>query len=82
MSSPLVPADDHVYISTACQHGQHQACREVCKFCGTQCRCGGHATEDRLILEAMTGGFKSDADILQRVHILLRKLATLTCEPE
>ncbi len=37
--------DSHVYLSTACQHGKHEECRLVCKFCGAKCTCGcGHET--------------------------------------
>ncbi len=29
----------HYYISTACQHGRHDECRKVCKFCSGTCLC-------------------------------------------
>jgi len=32
----------HVYTSTACQHGLHDKCRLVCKYCDEPCRCGCH----------------------------------------
>ncbi len=34
----------HVYRSTACQHGLHDQCRHVCKFCDSPCRCDCHAS--------------------------------------
>jgi hypothetical protein len=34
--------DDHDYLSTACYHELHHACRKVCKFCDADCRCGCH----------------------------------------
>ena len=34
---------EHKYVSTACQHGIHERCRLVCKFCDQSCRCNcGH----------------------------------------
>jgi hypothetical protein len=33
----VIPAHD--YVSTACQHGQHERCRKTCKFCQTPCCC-------------------------------------------
>lgn len=51
-SSLGTPADgEHVYLSTACLHGQHEHCRSAvaadggrkkpgtCKFCGAVCVC-------------------------------------------
>jgi len=50
----------HAYLSTACQHALHDACRYFCKYCPAPCSCGCHegsdgpypgydaATEDRL----------------------------------
>lgn len=43
----------HVYLSTACLHGEHDYCKKtvgavgpkrpsVCKFCGTKCVCDCH----------------------------------------
>ncbi len=34
----------HVYVSTACQHGLHDRCRQQCKFCETPCLCDCHRT--------------------------------------
>lgn len=31
--------DVHVYISTACLHGQCGSCRNTCKYCDSPCRC-------------------------------------------
>lgn len=36
----------HSYTSTACQHQLHAACRRLCKFCDTACRCGCHMGGD------------------------------------
>lgn len=36
----------HPYISTACQHQQHDRCREVCKFCPARCLCPCHPKTD------------------------------------
>lgn len=30
------------YLSTACQHNEHETCRKVCKFCPAKCRCDCH----------------------------------------
>ena len=30
------------YLSTACQHNEHETCRKVCKFCPEKCRCECH----------------------------------------
>ena len=35
---------EHVYTSTACQHGLHDQCRRTCKFCDAHCRCNCHTT--------------------------------------
>lgn len=32
----------HQYVSTACQHGLHDRCRQACKFCQTPCKCEHH----------------------------------------
>jgi hypothetical protein len=29
----------HVYVSTACFHGEHGACRNTCKYCDESCAC-------------------------------------------
>lgn len=29
----------HNYVSTACEHGLHEHCRRVCKFCEADCLC-------------------------------------------
>lgn len=40
---PVIPKEEHVYISTACYHGLHDRCRQSCKFCSTPCQCScGH----------------------------------------
>lgn len=36
----ITEPSEHHYISTACQHGKHQECRKLCKFCGAKCACG------------------------------------------
>lgn len=33
---------EHIYLSTACLHGQHQMCRLECKYCGAPCWCDHH----------------------------------------
>ena len=40
--------EDHDYTSTACYHGQHDRCRQLCKFCLARCQCRCHhlAPED------------------------------------
>jgi hypothetical protein len=35
----------HLYVSTACQHGEHGQCRRTCKFCPAFCRCECHGKE-------------------------------------
>jgi hypothetical protein len=37
--------DDHDYLSTACFHELHDACREVCTFCDARCRCECHGNK-------------------------------------
>lgn len=32
----------HEYVSTACQHRQHDECRQTCKFCNRNCLCVCH----------------------------------------
>jgi len=32
----------HLYVSTYCQHAQHERCRLRCKVCGTDCLCPCH----------------------------------------
>lgn len=29
----------HAYTSTACLHGEHDACRKTCKYCDVSCSC-------------------------------------------
>lgn len=36
---------EHDYLSTACEHGQCDECRRVCKFCPSEC---GHVCHDTL----------------------------------
>lgn len=46
----------HEYLSTACYHGFHEACRIHCKFCSEKCSCKCHTEEDaRRIVEAVNG---------------------------
>jgi hypothetical protein len=49
--APLGPHGEHLYLSTACLHGEHQHCRSAvnadgqpkqpgtCKFCDAVCVC-------------------------------------------
>lgn len=37
-----VNTPDHDYISTACHHGEHDECRQECKFCPAACDCVCH----------------------------------------
>lgn len=39
---PVVTPQRHHYLSTACHHGKHDACRQVCKFCESACECSCH----------------------------------------
>lgn len=39
---PPAPHTDHLYVSTACQHGLHGHCRERCKYCDALCLCPCH----------------------------------------
>lgn len=32
----------HIYVSTYCQHAQHERCRLTCKVCEARCRCPCH----------------------------------------
>lgn len=41
------PLGEHVYLSTACRHQQHDQCRKVCKFCDAPCVCGHHLADER-----------------------------------
>lgn len=36
----------HPYESTACQHGKHERCRLMCKFCHAPCGCDCHSVSD------------------------------------
>lgn len=47
-------AEDHAYLSTACQHLKHEQCRQTCKFCESACLCICHAYERRAAAEAAT----------------------------
>jgi hypothetical protein len=54
--NPVHP-DEHEYLSTACLHGEHRLCRQLCKFCGAECTCkecehplSGHV---QMLLQAM-----------------------------
>lgn len=38
----LLPSDRHIYLSTYCIHGNHEACRLTCKTCEQPCVCGCH----------------------------------------
>lgn len=40
------PATDHAYLSTACQHVLHGACRFFCKYCPAPCECDCHDGTD------------------------------------
>lgn len=33
---------EHLYLSTACLHEQHDQCRQTCKFCEAPCICEHH----------------------------------------
>jgi hypothetical protein len=35
------PAPPHAYVSTACFHEEHGACRKTCKYCNAPCSCTG-----------------------------------------
>lgn len=35
-------ASPHTYVSTACFHARHSACRKHCKFCKIACLCDCH----------------------------------------
>lgn len=37
------------YLSTACQHDQHEECRRACKFCEQPCKCTCHADDDQQV---------------------------------
>ena len=40
---PIRPDGTHAYVSTYCVHGDHAACRRVCKSCPAECQCScGH----------------------------------------
>jgi hypothetical protein len=40
---PIRPDGTHAYVSTYCVHGDHAACRRVCKSCPAECQCDcGH----------------------------------------
>jgi hypothetical protein len=40
---PIRPDGTHHYVSTYCVHGDHAACRRVCKSCPAECACDcGH----------------------------------------
>lgn len=52
----LAEGEEHIYFSTACQHGQHDYCGSrynaytleekkpaTCKYCDAQCVCGCHS---------------------------------------
>ena len=44
-NSTSVPSQNiqaHDYLSTACLHDKHQACRRECKFCPSVCKCECH----------------------------------------
>ena len=41
----------HMYLSTACLHGEHSACRISCKFCASPCICSCHDGDPRFTAE-------------------------------
>ena len=38
----FTPPAEHIYLSTYCVHGNHEACRLTCKTCEQPCVCGCH----------------------------------------
>jgi hypothetical protein len=55
---------EHLYTSTACQHGRHNRCRRQCKFCDARCLCPCHAF-DGVEYPASESLADSEADIHQ-----------------
>jgi hypothetical protein len=41
----------HCYVSTACQHGRHEECRNRCKFCSVGCLCLCHGVSGSVNLK-------------------------------
>lgn len=71
--------DVHEYVSTACQHQLHERCRDVCKFCGANCRCVCHGDRpgfnDTALREALAAGLagvEGRDEVVERVLDVLR----------
>lgn len=64
------PVREGHYRSTACQHGLHTRCRDVCKFCSATCGCECHGErgpyDDRALREALSA-VTADVDAVLRV---------------
>lgn len=58
--------EDHVYLSTACYHGQHTDCRQGCKICGTPCLCECHASKGP---GSQRNGLPAFAELLKRPYL-------------
>jgi hypothetical protein len=51
-ASYALEPETHAYISTACQHGLHERCRLICKFCDAGCQCACHEASEPTRTEA------------------------------
>lgn len=69
----VVRARQRHYISTACLHFKHEACRRQCKFCEQTCRCPCHLDqpphEPATERFTLTAGDNSAANRLPNLNI-------------
>lgn len=66
------PSEVHDYLSTACLHNMHDQCRQSCKFCGAECRCVCHATNETAPSPAPEQRAEPAA-LIERLRILAKK---------
>jgi hypothetical protein len=66
----------HEYMSTACMHGIHSRCLQMCKFCDAPCQCDcDHGPQDDMTLmddlARYLGGDKDAWDTASKVLVFL-----------
>lgn len=59
---------DHVYLSTYCLHGEHLACRIVCKLCAAPCVCACHDDDPRFTQAAHQRALRGRAILVKPVE--------------
>lgn len=54
---------EHIYLSTACLHDQHERCPLVCQWCGDDCLCLCHRSKERAVTEPVDNPATPDVDL-------------------